>query len=331
LEDLIGEHILSKERKIMRKKLLSLALTLVICLGLTVPALAVIVSKTPSADNMTISSVVSQEEVFYADPYVDEPETMTMYTVDPGTLISAPGEINMYPCVYENGTATKVSPDAAASCYESNVTVTAEEGGYWYVYSSFYNESIGNRFEACLLHVTGNAPVLNFTDVTSDMYFADSVKWAAYMKITEGTGNGMFSPNQTCTNAQILTFIWRAEGRPEPTISNLFTNSIPDAYAKAAVWAYEKGMVSGTTFDADKPCARAMAVTYLWQVAGSPDYSEYNSLNFSDVDASSSCAKAVIWAVGWITNGTSDTTFSPEEICTRGQIVTFLDRYKNSQ
>lgn len=163
-----------------------------------------------------------------------------------------------------------------------------------------------------------------FTDVAPSDYFATPVAWAVEKEITTGTGNNKFSPNQDCTNAQILTFIWRAYGKPEPTIDNPFTNSIPDGYKKAAVWAHEKGMVSGTTFDTDKPCTRAMAATYLWQAAGSPTAP---AASFKDVPAGAAYAQAVAWAVEQkITTGTSATTFSPDDVCSRGQIVTFLHR-----
>lgn len=163
-----------------------------------------------------------------------------------------------------------------------------------------------------------------FTDVDDSEYFATPVAWAVEKGITSGTTSTTFSPEDECTNAQILTFIWRAYGKPEPTIDNPFTNSIPEAYTKAAVWAYEKGMVSGTTFDVDKPCTRAMAVTYLWQAAGSP---EAPAASFTDVLADAAYAQAVSWAVEQkITTGTSTTAFSPEDVCNRGQIVTFLHR-----
>lgn len=163
-----------------------------------------------------------------------------------------------------------------------------------------------------------------FTDVAPSDYFAAPVAWAVGKEITTGTGNNKFSPDQDCTNAQILTFIWRAYGKPEPTIGNPFTNSIPDGYKKAAIWAYEKGMVSGTTFDTDKPCTRAMAATYLWQAAGSP---AAPTTSFMDVPADAAYAQAVAWAVEQkITTGTSATTFSPDDVCSRGQIVTFLHR-----
>lgn len=163
----------------------------------------------------------------------------------------------------------------------------------------------------------------SFTDVPADAYYAAPVAWAVKNEITSGTGDNKFSPSQNCTNAQILTFIWRAYGKPEPTIDDPFTNSIPDGYKKAAVWAHEKGMVSGTSFDIDKPCTRAMAMTYLWQAAGSPETEP--SGKFTDVAAGAPYAQAVAWAVAnGITKGATDTTFAPENICQRGQIAVFL-------
>ena len=164
-----------------------------------------------------------------------------------------------------------------------------------------------------------------FADVKASDYFATPVAWAIEKGITNGTGDNKFSPGQNCTNAQILTFLWRAYGKPEPTISNPFTNSIPDAYTKAAIWAYEKGMVSGTTFDVDGLCSRSLAVTYMWQAAGCP--TPATSSSFTDVPADAAFATAVSWAVeNAITTGTSATTFAPNDICTRGHIVTFLHR-----
>lgn len=170
----------------------------------------------------------------------------------------------------------------------------------------------------------------SFTDVPAD--YAAAVVWAVGRGITAGTGNGTFSPNDPCTRGQILTFIWRAEGMPEPLGANPFADIKPgDYYYKAAMWAYEQGMVSGRTFDADTPCTRSEAVTYLWQLAwqtGSAPASSSTATAFSDVPAFGYASRAIPWAVGrGITTGTSATTFSPEAVCTRGQIVTFLYRF----
>lgn len=165
-----------------------------------------------------------------------------------------------------------------------------------------------------------------FTDVKSSDYYADAVQWAVEKNITSGTSKTTFSPGTTCTNAQILAFLYRANGSPEPTTANPFTDiKTSDYYYKAALWAAEKGMVSGSTFGANTPCTRAATVKYIWKAAGSPAAS-YDG-KFNDVSASADYAQAVSWAVeNKVTSGTSKTTFSPDSICTRGQIVAFLYR-----
>ena len=165
-----------------------------------------------------------------------------------------------------------------------------------------------------------------FVDVASDSYYANAVDWAVEKKITAGTTATTFSPDDLCTRAQILSFLWRAVGSPAPTISNPFSDvSTSNYYYSAALWAYEKGMVSGTAFKGSTPCTRASTVTYLWQYAGSPTSSK--SVAFNDISSSASYAQAVAWAVDkGVTAGTSATIFSPDNTCTRGQIVTFLYR-----
>ena len=166
-----------------------------------------------------------------------------------------------------------------------------------------------------------------FTDVDSGAYYHTSVLWAVEKEITTGTSSTTFSPDETCTRAQIITFLWRAAGSPEPQSSeNPFDDvSSTDYYCKAALWAYEKGMVSGTSFGASADCTRASTVQYIWQAAGSPAVTA--GTVFSDVASGAEYAQAVAWAVEQgVTTGTSSTTFSPDETCTRGQIVTFLYR-----
>ncbi len=165
-----------------------------------------------------------------------------------------------------------------------------------------------------------------FTDVKATDYFAQSVSWAVKNAITAGTSNTTFSPEQTCTRAQILTFLWRAVGSPKADSKNPFTDiSASDYYYDAAIWAYSKGMVSGNKFEANTPCTRASTVEYLWKNANSPENSASSA--FEDVAGNADYAQAVSWAVeNGVTAGTSNTTFSPDTICSRGQIVTFLHR-----
>ena len=166
----------------------------------------------------------------------------------------------------------------------------------------------------------------NFNDVADDAYYAAPVKWAVENGITTGTSSTAFSPDMTCTRAQILTFIWRAAGSPTASAANPFSDvTADDYYYNAAIWAYENDMVTGSTFDADTPCTRSSTVTYLWKFNGSPVLG-IPSL-FKDVSDDAEYADAVSWAlIEEVTSGISDTEFAPDMICNRGQIVTFLYR-----
>lgn len=165
-----------------------------------------------------------------------------------------------------------------------------------------------------------------FSDVKADAYYADAVKWAVDKGITTGTSATTFSPSDTCTRAQILTFLWRAVGSPKSTAKNPFSDvKAEDYYYDAAVWASEKGMVTGNQFNGNTPCTRSSTVVYLWQNAGAPKTAVSNA--FTDVPAGAAYEQAVSWAVEKnVTSGTSETAFSPDDTCTRGQIVTFLNR-----
>lgn len=165
-----------------------------------------------------------------------------------------------------------------------------------------------------------------FTDVVATSPYYAAIQWAVKENITAGTTATTFAPGATCTNAQILTFLWRAKGQPAPTIANPFTDvKESNYYYKAALWAYENNMVAGTDFNAATPATRSQTVTYLWTLAGKP--SAAKSIAFTDVDDDADYAKAVAWAVEkGITTGTSAATFAPDATCTRGQIVTFLYR-----
>ncbi len=175
-----------------------------------------------------------------------------------------------------------------------------------------------------ILKITGQSTM--FEDVSADAYYADSVRWALDRNITTGTSATTFSPAKTCTRAQIITFIWRAIGSPKPTSANPFSDiSENDYYYESAIWASENGMVTGDKFEPNTPCTRMSTVIYLWKNAGSPQAAA--NVSFSDVAADSELGKAVSWALEKnITNGTTPTTFSPDKICDRGQIVTFLNR-----
>lgn len=171
-----------------------------------------------------------------------------------------------------------------------------------------------------------------FVDVKEGAYYYDAVLWAVEQKITSGTSATTFSPDASCTRAQMVTFLWRAAGSPKvENGKNPFTDVKADAYYYDAVlWAVEKGVTSGTsatTFSPDATVTRGQTVTFLYRNAGSPEVS--GTMPFTDVEADAYYANAVQWAVQQkITTGTSETTFSPMSDCTRGQIVTFLYRAK---
>lgn len=170
---------------------------------------------------------------------------------------------------------------------------------------------------------------VGFSDVDAGAYYYDAVQWAVQKGITSGTTETTFSPDQTCTRAQTITFLWRAAGSPSPKAKN---NSFTDVketahYFNAVLWALERGIVSGDKFNPDTAVTRAQVATFLYRNAGSPAVTGGDT--FTDVPADAYFAKAVAWvAAKGITSGTKDHTFNPDSACTRAQIVTFLYRAK---
>ena len=184
--------------------------------------------------------------------------------------------------------------------------------------------------EATFVEITEDPDLLTFTDVLASAYYYDAVYWAVENGVTNGTSASTFSPNASCTRAQMVTFLWRAAGSPEPESTvNPFTDVYASAYYYDAVlWAVEQGITNGTsatTFGPDATVTRGQTVTFLWRYDGSTAAS---GSGFDDVASDAYYAGAVAWAASeGITSGTSATTFSPNNDCTRGQIVTFLYRY----
>jgi len=169
-----------------------------------------------------------------------------------------------------------------------------------------------------------------FTDVKEGAYYVDAVNWAADKKVTSGKTETTFAPNDSCTRAQAVTFLWRAAGSPEPTASEMtFTDVKADSYYdKAVLWAVENKITSGmsdTLFAPDATCSRSQIVTFLYRMQNNPESKAENP--FTDVKADAYYANAVLWAVeNGVTTGASATTFDPAGDCTRGQIVTLLYR-----
>ena len=170
-----------------------------------------------------------------------------------------------------------------------------------------------------------------FVDVKKDDYYYDAVIWAVGKGIAKGVTDTTFQPNASCTRAEMVTFLYRAAGSPEPTNKvNPFTDVAEDSYYyKAVLWAVEKGIAKGTsetTFSPNDTCTRGQTVAFLYRYANSPAVSGSNS--FADVSETAYYYNATLWAMSEkVTEGTSATTFSPNDLCTRGQIVTFLYRY----
>ena len=213
-----------------------------------------------------------------------------------------------------------------------------------YHLGDIYGEDMGTRYAVftrttyegrqywSLLYMGKTEPAsgMPFLDVMASDYYAEPIAWAYEESVTSGTSDLSFSPESTCTRGQIVTFLWRAMGQPEPKqTTNPFTDvKTSDYYYKPVLWAVEQGVTlgtSGTTFSPDAPCTRAHVVTFLWRAEGQPDAGGANP--FADVPAGQYYTSAVLWAVSRnITKGTDATHFSPDSPCTRGQIVTFLYR-----
>ena len=202
---------------------------------------------------------------------------------------------------------------------ETTVIYCAERSGAW-DYARLF------KFEYKLL----------FGDVPDEAYYARPVAWAVDNDVTNGTSDTTFSPNATCTRAQVVTFLWRASGSPEPARSSSpFTDVQSGAYYyKAVLWAVENGITNGVSADTFGPelgCTRGQVVTFLWRASGQPKPKTAAS-PFGDVKAGAYYYEPVLWAVeNGITNGTGPDKFSPDATCTRAQIVTFLYRSMNGQ
>ena len=320
------------------KKLNALVLALSLCISLSVSAFAAYIQYDKIELTTQCNTVITFEQASFErmtfnliTQDIKEPKTkeVPVYLVKPGSNVTVSGTTSSYGMA-----AYTYDKQKNAYCENPAVFIDMTTGP---IENAFKKDS--DTFD--LLHVpeteyfikigdasapTAPGTVGGFNDVKVDAYYADPVKWAVKNKVTAGTSETTFSPDLTCTNAQFLTFMWRAVGSIEPTSANPFSNlSGSEYYAKAAIWAYEKNLISGSEFESDKPCTRAMAVNYLWKYATGPNVE--SSAKFTDVSADAEYAPAVAWAVELkITSGTSETTFSPDLTCTRGQIVTFLYR-----
>ena len=256
---------------------------------------------------------------------------------DPTYSVSTPSKT-------ENGSVT-VSPKSASK--GDTVTVTVKPDSGYVLETLTVTDKNGNeltlkdkgdgkytftmpagKVEVKATFMEDNSMLNFFYDVPNGAYFYEAVKWAVENGITTGVGNDLFAPEQPCTRAQIVTFLWRAAGSPEPKAMSSFTDVPANAYyAKAVAWAVENGITNGMTatmFAPDATCTRGQSVTFLYRALKG---TASGSTNFTDVKSDAFYADAINWAVANnVTNGTSNTTFSPNADCTRAEIVTFLYR-----
>lgn len=221
-----------------------------------------------------------------------------------------------------------ITPDKGYAA--ANVKIDGKSIGAVKSYT-FENVKKSHTIEVVFMKANGNPQTSVFVDVATGSYYEEAVDWAVENGITKGTTATTFSPNATCTRAQAVTFLWRAAGSPDLKPAAMPFNDVParSYYYNAVLWAVEQGIVNGTsatTFSPNMNCSRGQIVTMLWRSEGAKPATSSNP--FADVNKDAYYADAVLWAVGEkITKGTSATTFSPDDTCTRAQIVTFLYRF----
>ena len=285
------------------------------------------------ASNYYVSSTANGVwTVSYSAPYSGGSSSY-----DPTYSVSTPSKT-------ENGSVT-VSPKNASK--GDTVTVTVKPDSGYVLETLTVTDKNGNeltlkdkgdgkytftmpagKVEVKATFMEDNSVLNFFYDVPNGAYFYEAVKWAVDKGITNGLSDTMFGPYESCTRAQIVTFLWRAAGSPEPKTASSFTDVPANAYyAKAVAWAVENGITNGMTatmFAPDATCTRGQSVTFLYRALKG---TASGSTNFTDVKSDAFYADAINWAVANnVTNGTSNTTFSPNADCTRAEIVTFLYR-----
>ena len=281
------------------------------------------------------NDTVTADTTLYAK-WTANPPAPSYDDPDPTYAVSAPAA--------ENGKIA-VSPKNASA--GSTVTITVKPDSGYVLETISVTDKNGNdlkltdkgngkytftmptsKVEVKATFMEDNSVLNFFYDVPNDAYYYEAIKWAAENGITGGVGNSLFAPNQPCTRAQIVTFLWRAAGSPEPKNMSNFSDVPADSYyAKAVAWAVENGITTGTgdgKFGPDATCTRAQSVTFLFRASKA---SANGAPAFSDVAATAYYAEAVKWATNnGITNGIGDNLFGSDNDCTRAQIVTFLYR-----
>ncbi len=304
----------------------------------------------------TVAILVSGAEAPVGDNYndivyVNGKLTITNRSSGGGGAVSSTYTITVKDS--KNGTVTADRKTASSG---STVTLTVSPNQGWTLETLSVTNSSGKEIDLTIVKVgekyTFKMPASNvtvkatfmedntilnyFVDVPTNSYYYDAVLWAVDKGITQGTDDSHFSPDGICTRAQAVTFLWRAAGSPAPKSGTMPFTDVPSGayYETAVLWAVEQGITKGTsdtTFSPDATCSRGQIVTFLYrseQLNGNGMQDAWSFKNpFTDVDADSYYSEPVMWAVAnGVTTGTSDTTFSPDDNCTRAQIVTFIYR-----
>lgn len=226
-------------------------------------------------------------------------------------------------------TAAVTAPTCTAAGYTTYTCSVCNDS-----YKGSYTDSLGHSYVGgvctrCGAKDPDYKPAVSFVDVPSDAFYANAVKWAVENEITTGVGNNRFDPNGQCTRGQVVTFLWRAAGKPTVSANVSFSDVQPGAfYYEAVKWAVANGIttgIGGNRFAPNDTCTRGQVVTFLHRVENSPGVSSVSS--FADVPSTAFYYNAVNWAVAnGITKGTGNGRFSPNDTCTRAQVVTFLYR-----
>ena len=284
----------------------------------------------PSADSILGKTDGEQMAVDFGTVfYGDTPSATVTFTGS-----NALEEIKSYGGFFEakiDGMNVVITPkaDLQPDTYADTLYVHTENGAVHFISVTLIvtEKSTDGDLPFWLLAAIGSNP---FSDVAGGAYYNEAVRWAVKNGIASGTDAKHFSPDAACTRGQAVTFLWRAAGCPAPALAeNPFADVKPTDYCYDAVlWAVQTGVAKGTsasTFSPDAACTRGQIVTFLYRAAGSP--SGYGNSGYTDVPETSYCAAPVAWAVALrVTSGTSAITFSPDALCTRAQIVTFLYR-----
>lgn len=302
----------------------------------------------PSADDVTLKSLQMLDEIGGNSPVQADKNGVHYFGFFTGSNAYKPGTYKVARLTYTyTGSAARTVTLASSKIVTVNedgkttegdtssqpftVTITragtTTDGGT----GGAGGGGIGGGGGGTVTPAPGGATQNPFVDVKQGDYYYDAVQWAVGKKITSGTSATTFTPDGICTRAQTVTFLWRSQGSPKAAgAENPFTDVSKDAYYYDAVlWAVEQGITNGTsaaTFSPDATVTRGQTAAFLWRVAKQPQVDQ-TANPFADVTQDAYYYNAVLWAVAKeITNGTSSTTFSPDQGCTRAQIVTFLWR-----